>query len=60
MINNFTSFFHIAIITIIFMFLGCGYKAPPVWEINQTKETNNTNLHVIDINSTLKVKIGVK
>ncbi len=53
----FTGFFHIAIISII---LGCGYKAPPVWEENQTKEVNASDLKIIDLNSTLKVKIGVK
>ena len=50
-------FFHIIIISTI---LGCGYKAPPVWEVNNTKEINSTDLKIIDINSTLKVKIGVK
>ena len=55
--NYFICFFHIVIISII---LGCGYKAPPVWEINQTKETNASDLKIIDLNSTLKVKIGVK
>ena len=53
----FIGFFHTIIISII---LGCGYKAPPVWEVNNTKEINSTDLQIIDINSTLKVKIGVK
>ena len=54
----FICFFHIIIIPII---LGCGYKAPPVWEVNESKkEINSTDLKIIDINSTLKVKIGVK
>ena len=52
----FIGFFHIIIISI----LGCGYKAPPLWEVNNTKEINASDLKIIDINSTLKVKIGVK
>ena len=55
--NYFICFFHIGIISII---LGCGYKAPPVWEVNTSKEINASDLQIIDLNSTLKVKIGVK
>jgi len=58
--NYFACFFHIGIISTIFIILGCGYKAPPVWEVNKTKEINASDLQIIDLNSTLKVKIGVK
>ena len=50
--------FHIAIISIFLV--GCGYKAPPRWEPEKKKEINASDLKIIDINSTLKVKIGVK
>ncbi len=56
----FVGFFHAAIISIFFIFSGCGYKAPPVWEVNQSQEINASDLQIIDLNSTLKVKIGVK
>ena len=52
----FARLFHIVIISI---FLGCGYKAPPVWQ-EKKKETNLSEVKIFDINSTLKVKIGVK
>ena len=52
----FIRFFHIAIIATI---LGCGYKAPPRWEPKKP-EVNSTDLQIIDLNSTLKVQIGVK
>ena len=54
----FIGFFHIGIISLLYT--GCGYKAPPVWEINQTNEINTSDLKIVDLNSTLKVKIGVK
>ena len=57
--NYFIRFFHIAIIAVIFDFLGCGYKAPPRW-LPKKQETNASDLKIIDVNSTLKVKIGVK
>jgi len=53
----FIRFFHIGIIS--FFLIGCGYKAPPVWQ-NKKQETNLTEIKIFDINSTLKVKIGVK
>ena len=54
--NYFIGFFHIAIIAVI---LGCGYKAPPRWTPEKQK-VNSGDLQIIDLNSTLKVKIGVK
>ncbi|WP_457560609.1 hypothetical protein [Caminibacter sp.] len=54
--NYFISFFHIVIISI---FLGCGYKAPPTWE-KKKQETNVSDLQMIDINGTLKIKVDVK
>jgi len=53
----FTRFFHIGIISIFLA--GCGYKAPPTWK-EKKQEVNASDLKIIDINSTLKVKIGVK
>lgn len=53
MINYLFGFFHIIIIATI---LGCGYKAPPVWE-EKKKDINSTDLQIIDLNSTLKVKL---
>ena len=52
----FICLFHIAIISTL---LGCGYKAPPQWK-EKKKETNSSDLKILDLNSTLKVKIGVK
>jgi len=52
----FICFFHIIIISIL---LGCGYKAPPRWQ-KEKQDINSTDLKIIDINSTLKVEIGVK
>ncbi len=57
--NYFIRFFHIAIIAVILGFLGCGYKAPPRWAPKK-QEVNASDLQIIDLNSTLKVKIGVK
>ncbi len=57
--NYFIRFFHIAIIAAILEFLGCGYKAPPRWTPKKS-EVNSSDLQIIDLNSTLKVKIGVK
>jgi len=57
--NYFIRFFHIAIIAVILSFVGCGYKAPPRW-YPKKQEVNASDLQVIDLNSTLKVKIGVK
>ena len=54
----FTGLFHIVIIS--FFLIGCGYKAPPRWEPEKKQEINASDLKIIDINSTLKVKIGVK
>ncbi|ROR40957.1 hypothetical protein EDC58_0439 [Caminibacter pacificus] len=48
--------FHIVIIA---TFLGCGYKAPPTWNKSKQK-VQEKDLQIIDLNSTLKVKIGVK
>ncbi|WP_162147140.1 MULTISPECIES: hypothetical protein [unclassified Lebetimonas] len=49
-------FFHIIIISV---FLGCGYKADPVWpgkEQNITKEINSSELKIIEINNTMEIK----
>ncbi len=54
--NYFTRFFHIIIISI---FLGCGYKAPPSYK-KQKQKIKPSDVKLIDLNSTLKVKIGVK
>ncbi|EDM23793.1 hypothetical protein [Caminibacter mediatlanticus] len=54
--NYFIGFFHIIIISI---FLGCGYKAPPSYKKEKPKTTPE-DIKIIDLNSTLKVKIGVK
>lgn len=56
----FFGFFHAVIISIFLFFSGCGYKAPPVWEVNKSKEINASDLQIFELNSTLKVKIGVK
>ncbi|GAX87578.1 conserved hypothetical protein [Lebetimonas natsushimae] len=48
--------FHIIIISI---FLGCGYKADPVWpgnEKNITEEINSSDLKIIEINNTMEIK----
>ena len=39
--------------------MGCGYKAPPRWSPKK-QEVNASDLQIIDLNSTMKVKIGVK
>jgi hypothetical protein len=39
--------------------LGCGYKADPVWpgnDKNMTKEINNGELKIIEINNTMEIK----
>ena len=48
-------FFHIAI---ILFFIGCGYKADPIWiDKDKKNEYNATNdLKIIEINSTIKIK----
>lgn len=56
MVKYIACFFHIIIIA---AFLGCGYKAPPSWEEKNT-EINQSDLKIIDLNSTLQLKIGVK
>ena len=55
MCNYFFCWFHIAI---ILFFIGCGYKADPVWiDGNKKNEYNTTNdLKIIEINSTIKIK----
>ena len=53
MIKQIIYFFHIVIIT---LFIGCGYKADPSWK--PKKHNINTNdLKIIDINSSMKVKL---
>jgi hypothetical protein len=55
MVDYFFRFFHIAIIT--FFLVGCGYKADPVWPGNKhVKDNNQTELKIIDINSTIKIR----
>ena len=54
MINYFVCFFHIVIIA---FFIGCGYKADPIWPGEKVnKEVNASDLKIIEINSTLNVK----
>jgi len=53
----FIRFFHIGIISIFLV--GCGYKAPPTW-VSKKQDSNISDVKIFDINSTLKVKIGVK
>jgi hypothetical protein len=61
MFKNFGYLFHIVIISIFLsIFTGCGYKAPPTWGKEKNQEVNASDLKVLDINSTLKLKIGVK
>ncbi|ACM93217.1 putative lipoprotein [Nautilia profundicola AmH] len=55
MVNYMFRFFHIVIIT--FFLIGCGYKADPVWPgKEQNKEVNQSDLKIIEINSTLNIK----
>ena len=55
MVNYFIRFFHVVIIS--FFITGCGYKADPVWpEEKINKEINQSDLKIIEINSTINVK----
>jgi len=55
MVNYFTRFFHVAIIT--FFLTGCGYKADPVWPgKKQNKEINQSDLKILEINSTIDIR----
>ena len=54
MVNKFIYFFHIIIISIFI--IGCGYKADPTWGVKK-QDVNQSDLKIIDINSTMKVKL---
>jgi len=55
MSKYFFCFFHSVI---ILFFIGCGYKADPVWiDENKKNEYNATDdLKIIEINSTINIK----
>jgi len=59
MVKYFICFFHSVIIA---SFLGCGYKADPVWpekvkkENNITKKLNTKDLQILEINNTTEIK----
>lgn len=53
MYKYFFCFFHIVI---ILFFIGCGYKANPVWIDNNKTINNSDDLKIIEINSTINIK----